>query len=208
MSATTTATAADEALRSWLSAVAEGIDARPIALARADEVRGGGRPPVAFRVRYLVTASTLAALEAVLLAATDRPGVDVDLDAPPLDLWRALELPPQPAVWLTVMVRHERDEPQAPRVLTPLVVRGDPLRSINGRLVGPGDVPLAGARVELVATRQATRTAHDGRFRFDAAPTEAPARFSIAAKGAAFVADVDLDVEDDEVLIRCDPLEV
>ena len=50
-------------------------------------------------------------------------------------------------------------------------------------VVGPGDVPVMGARVECPALNRVTRTDGKGRFRLAAVPAAPPPQFLVTAKG-------------------------
>ena len=84
---------------------------------------------------------------------------------------------------------------------------GSTIRSLTGRLVGPGDVPLVGAEVTLVATGAADRTSSGGTFTFPTVPAgPGPVRLSIRTKGRMFTADIDTD-GGEPIVVRCDLLE-
>ena len=68
---------------------------------------------------------------------------------------------------------------------SPLVVCTAPITGLAGVVLGPDDIPLAGARVELPALRLAVRTDAGGRFRFAGIPggKSAPQHLRVFAKG-------------------------
>lgn len=183
----------------------------PLGLAPEQEVRGTAtRAPFRFRVRYLVTTDGPVdqgpELFDLLLAAAVADGsmtVSVDPLAP--EWWLALGVTPRPAFVVEVGASIDRATEVAPRVRAPMAVRAVALRPLAGRLVGPGDIPLAGARVEVAATRAVTRTGPTGAFRFAAVPdTEGATQLRINARGLHLVADVEVG-HDDDVVIRCQP---
>lgn len=151
---------------------------------------GAGRAPLQLGLRYLVSVAAASPLEAhrvfgpLVFAAMDRPGCEVDLHAPPPALWQALGVIPRPAFLLQVPLRQERPEPAAGIVLQPIVINQAPLRPLAGRVLGPGAVPLAGARLELPGLRLATRSDHRGRFTFPPIPADPlPQELVVSARG-------------------------
>jgi hypothetical protein len=53
----------------------------------------------------------------------------------------------------------------------PLVVQADPVRPLEGIVVGPNDFPIMEAIVEIPTLRMSALTGPEGRFRFDAMPS-------------------------------------
>ncbi len=164
-----------------------------LSLATAPPSRGastGGPAPQQFALRYLISVSATAPEDAhrllgpLVFAAMDRPGCEVELDMQPAELWLALGVIPRPAFLLRVPLRLARPEPTAGIVLHPIVINQSPLRPLAGRLVGPGDVPLAGARLELPSLQMSTRSDHRGYFIFPPIPAEPlPKELVITARG-------------------------
>lgn len=162
-------------------------------LASAPPARGlstAGRPPLQLELRYLVSVSAASPVEAhrvfgpLVFAAMERPGCEVDLHAPPPALWQALGVVPRPAFLFQVPLRQERPEPAAGIVLHPIVINEAPLRALVGRVLGPGDVPLANARLELPKLRLTTRSDHRGEFRFPPIPCDPlPGVLMVSARG-------------------------
>jgi len=164
-----------------------------LALATAPPTRGassGGPAPQQFALRYLISVSAAAQEDAhrllgpLVFAAMDRPGSEVELDMLPAELWIALGVVPRPAFLLRVPLRLARPEPTAGIVLHPIIINQSPLRPLAGRLVGPGDVPLAGARLELPSLQLSTRSDHRGHFTFPPIPMDPlPKELVITARG-------------------------
>jgi hypothetical protein len=151
---------------------------------------GAGRAPLQLALRYLVSVSAASPVEAhrvfgpLVFAALEREGCEVRLDAPPPALWQALGVIPRPAFTLQVPLRQQRPEPAAGIVLHPIVINEAPLRALAGRVLGPGAVPLAGARLELPALHLATRSDHQGRFSFPPIPSAPlPGELVVSARG-------------------------
>jgi hypothetical protein len=192
-------------------APAGGLCAWPIAVLADQEVRGSTlRQPMRLRVRYLVTAGgepggadAARLLDPVLSAAAAGASVAVVFDPVPVELWRAMGLRPRAALLVDVPAQVERATPRVPLVRGPLTLNGTPMRPLRGRVVGPGDVPLAGIRVEAPVIGASTYTDNGGRFTFDGLPAGDPARLVLAGRGRQFEAEVSTDA-DAPALIRCD----
>lgn len=228
---------ADEKFRAWLQAAAGGADVvagpprddppdggkatlctyllaiEPVRRVVTDKYHPA---PVVLHLRYLVAPQgkdDRAALELVdrLLEATYDAALpddlDVDLAPAPTDVWQALGARPRPAVTVQLTARFLPKPAEVEYVREQLHVVGTGVRSLGGRVLGPGDIPLAGAEVVVAATRASTRTSTSGTFRFPAVPTGPdPVRLAIRAKGRTF--SVDVDPSDGEpVVVRCDLLE-
>lgn len=138
----------------------------------------GGRPPLGFRFRYLVTtwAANLTKAQKFLgelvLSAMEESDYDVELSGVDTMLWHAFGIPPRPAFFLLVSVQKHRPTPLTPRIQEPPRVQASLTAPLVGRVTGPGELPLMQARVEIPSLDQATHTDADGRFRFAALPTD------------------------------------
>src|SRR4029079_10787253 len=93
---------------------------------------------------------------------------EVDPEPVSLDVWPMFATAPKPSFVLSLPLRRERIAPPVRMVRQHLVVETAELRSLRGTVVGPGDVPLAGARVEIPLSHLATVTDRHGRFSFPA----------------------------------------
>jgi hypothetical protein len=150
--------------------------------------------PLRFLLRYLVTATATAGagsdptaahrrLGELLFAALADPEIDVVLGTIPLSLWQTLGAAPQPSFVLQVPL--ERPRPSRPEVpVREVVLASGPVGEIAGLLLGPGEVPLARARVELPALSRSTVTDSGGRFQLSGVPVGAAAGpLRISARG-------------------------
>jgi hypothetical protein len=128
----------------------------------------------------------------------------VDLAPVPVVLWSALGVPPRPAFRLRVPLERERPMPAVPRVKEPLVIRTVPAEVLLGRVVGPGDIPIPDALVELPSMGLSARTDAKGRFRFASVPTDTPlGRLEVRAKGEVLaVRTEELPTEEGALLVR------
>lgn len=174
-------------------------------------LRGHGRPPLRIRLRYLVTAwgassqrteqnggqsgeqemahhllglLLFAAMQDSATAEGAINGMEVDLTPPAPEIWLGLGVKPQPSFVLVMPVVQERPQPQVRYVRQPLVVQVGTTRSVSGTVVGPGDIPLAGARVEVPGLNVHEQTDVRGRFSFRSMPNgPRPLHLRILAKG-------------------------
>lgn len=171
----------------------------------------------AVSMRYLICAthpgatSALEHLDAVLtwlldpLARDDdAPLIQLDTGVASLDLWSTLGLPPRPGLVVSARATFSRAARDAPPVTTPLRVVGAAVTSLTGRLVGPGELPLAGAEVSAATTGARARTGTDGSFVLSGVPA-GPLTLTIRVKGRTFEALA--DPTDEPLLVHCDPTE-
>jgi hypothetical protein len=189
----------------------KGIALLAVDLATDPVARGAKRPPLRLQVRYLVTSWAPEPEEAhrmigeLAFSAMDRGDLELEPGPVPLELWRTLGLPPRAAFLLKATVQKEREEKPVPRVKVPLVLKKSLLRPLQGRVLGPKDIPLTKARVELLELGLAAETDPDGRFTFHAVPQgNGPRQVRVTAKGMT----VDVKVGDEPLIIRMNSLEV
>jgi hypothetical protein len=140
-------------------------------------------------VCYLVAAIAKDAEEAhrllgrLLFAAMADKRFEVDLQSLELATWRAFGVVPQPAFLLRFPFSLERPQ-QRQRVTEYPKIRPAPAVPFSGVLLGPRDVPIAGARVTLSELGIHTTTDSNGRFRFAVVPPGShPRRLRIEARG-------------------------
>jgi hypothetical protein len=152
--------------------------------------RGARRPPLQLTLHYLVTAwaerpdEEHRILGELALAALAHPEFEVQLDPVPVAAWTAFGVKPRPSFVVGVALRREHPEAVVPTVRTPPVVNTSPVGSLHGVVLGPEDLPVMGADVELPALQRSTRTDSRGRFRFAAIPTGPQVqRVRVRAKG-------------------------
>jgi hypothetical protein len=175
--------------------------------------RGTRRSPLQILLRYLITTWAKEPREAhrllgkLIFAALDDQDMQVDLTPLPAAAWRALGTVPQPGFMLRVPVRQERPEPPTHLVRVPLVVEVQPTTGLWGTLVGPENVPLVGASVELTSLQRTVRTDSHGRFAFANVPASSqPQQLCVRVKGREFVVQVDEPAsEEHPLVIQFDP---
>jgi hypothetical protein len=170
--------------------------------------RGTRRPTLLMTLRYLVTThapepqAAHKLLGALVVAALQNTEFEVEQEPLPSSLWTALNIAPRPAFVLRVPFRHELPEHIAPPVRLPLVVKQLPLRSFEGRVVGPENIPIMNARVELPALDLFTNTDSKGRFHFSSVPAAPGARLlRVRAKGQEFSINTEQAATDKEPLV-------
>jgi len=167
-------------------------------LADMPAARGDERPPLQVRLGYLVTTSgsdlTLAhnRLGRLLFAALSHPDWTVRFPGDLPEFWSASGVPPRAGFILNVPLRQQVETKPAPPVRAPLRLQGVAARAMEGVVLGPGDVPISDAFIEIPLLALATRTDKRGRFRFAAVPT-APAeqQLRVRAKAREFPFTVD-----------------
>lgn len=131
-------------------------------------------------LRYLATAWAPSETEAhellgELASAALRSGVqEVTFDPLSPEAWRAFGVPPMPSFRLRVPITVEIEERPVKRVLEPLVLKQSPLTTLRGRVVSASDRAVPDVAVEIPNLDLRTRTDGDGRFRFQAVPSEPP----------------------------------
>ncbi len=194
----------DERLKSWIASEIEGAEVSLATPAKERPGRGvglyllelvplpaprtGKRPPLQLSLRYLVTAwsekpeDAHEILAQLMFAAMDNKDFQVDLEPIPLTAWTAMGVPPQPSFVLRIPLRQERPEPQT-KLVRELRLESSPLISFHGLLLGPGETPLAGCRVEIPALHLSTITDYKGRFTFPGVPAAGSKQLLVKAKG-------------------------
>jgi hypothetical protein len=140
--------------------------------------------------RYLVTvsASTRAEADRLLVAlgfaALDRGSPELERDGASPDLWLALRVAARPALVVREVLERPRIVKRAPLVRLPPVTEYSPSRRVVGQVIGPGEVPIAGARIEVLSAGLITYSDHRGEFALTGVPTGPPdPTLVVTAKG-------------------------
>lgn len=165
-------------------------------LVQGPPARGVPQPYLDLTLRYLVTAwapqpaDSHRLLGDLLFAAAADPDFEVELGSPGVEVWTALAVPPRPAFVLRVPFRKELPVRRAPLVRRRITIELAPAGPLTGFCVGPGELPLSGALVELPALNVSTRADRDGRFAFSTVPQgSTPLLVRATAKGKTITVD-------------------
>lgn len=189
----------------------KGISLYLIEFDAAPAARGTNRPPLQFTLVYLVTVYGYEPEEGhrllgeLIFAALDSTDFEIDLKPLPTAAWAAFGVPPQPSFFLRALARRDRPEPEIKYVRHPLVARATPVASLEGVVLGPGDIPLVGARVDVPGLTTRTQTDAYGRFSFSMLPAEPPVKqLRVRAKGRELQVTVEPS-SDQPIVIHFDP---
>ena len=176
-----------------------------------DSVSGGVATPLRFALAFVISVDAATSrraaeiLDMIVLAAAQRPDLELLPSSPDLTFWRAFEVPPRPALVVHANARVERSQSQARPVLAPLAVHGVGIHRLNGRVVSRQGVPVAAAEVRLRGAPRSAWTDTRGRFTIPSAPGETERSFSIDARGRTFAVAIS-DTEDADLELIIDPL--
>jgi hypothetical protein len=168
------------------------------------------RAPAPFKIKlcYLVTAWAESPAEmhrlvgTLMFSAMENSEWEVVSSASLPRLWSDLQLPMRPAFGLWAPVTRERPVRRAPLVKSDLVLKQSAIRMLRGQLLGPRQVPIMGATIEVPSLGLATTTDRQGRFHFAAMPAEPPVRvIRVNAKGRAVTKTIERSLAPDEPLV-------
>jgi hypothetical protein len=153
---------------------ASGIDVRLIAASPRPAARSA-EPPAILDLDYLVTVQMTdaeaeqQALVELLFAAMDRHECEVITGKDIAQLCAQLGFPAAAGFILRKPLVRERDIRPAKRVHK-LVVHTAPMGVIEGRVLGPQDIPIAGAVISAPGLSSTARSDPSGRFRIAGIP--------------------------------------
>jgi hypothetical protein len=223
---------ADRQLQEWVKSVVTGVEVVLGSPRQLDGKHGVSLyllaladPPAAWMnrhpaprvaLRYLVTAWAEGDEEAhhsllgtLAFAVMEKREYELDLAELPAIMWTALGIAPRPTFTLCVPLYSERPEPTTKLVHGPLVVRGSPVTSLYGQVLGPSDIPIVGASVELPALQLTNHTDVRGRFYFSTVPGDPHGmQVLVKAKGRMQSVTVEQPTSDQQPLtIRFDSFE-
>jgi len=169
---------------------------------------GGPRHPYRLAVRCVLAVGTvpdsLSALDLVLAAAVRAGTPELVTEPPDVALWQALRQPPVPALVFQVPASITHAVPPRPAVRGPLVLKQLELRPLAGILLGPGDQPVAAARVEVAGSQLSGYTDSRGRFAFPGVPVADRVALRVVGRGRTFAVTVPLTTDTEPVVVRCD----
>lgn len=191
----------------------EGVDLRLIGLAPHAAPRAAS-PPLILTVDYLLTVRAADPIVEqtgavrLLFAAMEHDETEVVLDRDALTLCADLSLPPGPGFVLRTMVSiaRSRQAERAGLVRFPLNIVSGELGVLQGSVLGPGDMPVAGAVVRLEGLDRSAQTDALGRFRLHGpvGGKGRPVRLNVRARGVEMDSEVDTG---SPVILRL-PLEI
>lgn len=182
----------------------------PLSLLADQDTRGGyGRQRLRLRVRYAVVAdgpvdAAVALIDRVLTTAAYEDAYRLVLEPVPPTLWGASGVP-RPSVLIDVPVQIAVAAAAAPRVTGGLRLAGGGLRAIEGRVLGPGDVALAGMTVASPATGASVVTDNRGGFVLAGQPAGTAVLLHLSGRGLHLQVEV-VPEATDPVAIHC-PIE-
>jgi hypothetical protein len=147
------------------------------------------------RLRYLVTAWAESAadaqrlLGALTFAAMQHPDLEIDRTPPPLALWQALSVPPQPC--LLVRCQAWTDVPARPvAIVTKPVFETSVARHLAGRVIAASGAPVADATIEAPEYRLEAKTSARGEFELPALPDAPRVRLVVRSRRGEEIVDV------------------
>jgi hypothetical protein len=151
--------------------------------------RGVRQPRLHVTLRYLITAWAETAAEAQRLlgtltfAAMQQPDLDLDRTPPPLALWQAFGVPPQPC--LVVRCQAWTDIPARPvKIAKKAVFETTVARHLAGRVIAASGAPVADATIEAPEYRLEAQTGSRGEFQLPAMPDSSRVRLVVrSARG-------------------------
>jgi hypothetical protein len=182
----------------------------PLSLLADQSTRGGDAPfRLRLRARYAVLAggpveTAVALVDRVLTALAGEPRYQLVLEPVPSTLWGSSGIP-RPAVLIDVPVQVAVAAPTAPRVTRELQVGVAGMRSIVGRVLGPGGVALPGMTVTAAGTGNSVVTDTSGGFALPGQPAGSPVPLHLSGRGLHLRVEV-VPEATDPVVIHC-PIE-
>ncbi len=168
----------------------------------------GARHPYRLGVRCVLAGTgpdALGLLDRVLTAAVRAGTPELVIEPPSAAWWQAAGLAPRPALVFEVLASVTHPAPHVPSVRGPLVLKQIELRPLAGVLLGPGDQPVAAARVEVAGSQLSCNTDGHGRFSFPGIPVADRVTLRVVGRGRVFTAIVPLTGgEAEPVTVHCD----
>lgn len=188
-----------------------GVSCYLLEIAEDPPLRGVRDAPLQLACHFLITCRAPAPLDAnrllgeLIFAAMQQTDYRVLLQPAPAELWLAFAAPPRPSFVLRVPAQLARPQTPAPRVRKPIDVEGAPLTQLTGVLLGPEEIPLAGARIEMPALQRVARTDAHGRFRITGVAAEPRIKhLRISAKGETREVTVTQPADDEPIVVHFD----
>lgn len=175
--------------------IGDGAEIRLVRANPSPEPRARDRVNLTVSLDYLITLKSPEPLVEhrllveLAMAAMESADFQIIDQAMALELCRSMGLPSCACLLVRAELRRSRALEQAPLVRSPAVTRLMDLNSVEGTVVGPGDVPVAGAVVSLNLSDRRVVTGPTGKFRFPI-PSGVAARATVKARQATVTADL------------------
>ena len=182
----------------------------PLGLLADQGTRGGyGRHTLRLRARHVVTPdgpldTALGLLDRMLVAIAGNERFQLVPEPVPAGPWHVPGTP-RPSLLIDVPVQIASAPPAASRVTGGLRLDGGGMRIVTGRLVGPGDVALAGMTVASSATGTSVVTDPKGGFVLPGQPAGRAVPLQLSGRGLHLRVEVGPEATD-PVVVHC-PLE-
>ncbi len=161
-----------------------------------------------FQLRYLVSSwgddagQAQQNLSTLIFSAMENPDFQIDLEPISSQLWLAFGITPRPAFLLQLPLTLKRKEYLAPIIRYPLEIQQSSIVSLQGVVLGPEDIPVAQAKVEIPAYQLNTTTDSNGRFKFNTVPeTPVIKKLKIKARNRVLEIEAKHDTKDAKPLI-------
>lgn len=172
--------------------------------------------PLEITLSYLLTVQSEDQPEAhrtlgnLLFAAKSRSDLEVGFPALSADFWRALGIVPLPHFCLRLPLAMARVIEQTPRIKAPPSINVGSLTQLKGLILGPGNQPVAGAKITLAHSNTFTYADNSGSFSIAAdSKSQRQLDCRIDAKGKQFSISVPIQkTQIPSVTIHLDTLEV
>ncbi len=169
-----------------------------------------------FQLRYLISSwstepeQAQQILSSLIFSAMDNPDFQIDLEPVSCQLWRAFGVTPRPSFLLQLPLILKRKEHRAPLIRYPLEIKQSSIVTMQGVVLGPEDVPIAQANVELPAYQLKTTTDSNGCFKFNTVP-ETPVVKKLKIKARNRVLEIEAKHESNDakpLIIHFDVMEL
>ena len=167
-----------------------GVDVRLLRVAPRPPARTT-QPPSIVDLDYLITVQMANAdaeqhaLVELMFAAIERHECEILTDRSAAELCVSLGIPAAVGFVLRTPLVRLPARHAAKRVRAPLLVHTTAMGVIEGRVVGPEDIPIAGAVISAPGLPNTARTDHEGHFRMSGMPNTASGVKLVArARGA------------------------
>lgn len=177
-------------------ALADAIEIRLLAMRPKPEPRGW-QPLDMLSLDYLVAVRLADPLAEHRVTADLMFALNEDPDFTLVDetasaACQALALPVSAGLIVRGTIARGRPAEDVPLVRHPLTAKLGDLAVVRGRILGPGAIPIANAKVQLIGLDTVARTGPDGQFRLVAPPLPTNTKLRVRAQARGFAAEEDV----------------